>query len=132
MSTSRYPLRRKRILIALSSCFAAATAFMAFTNPGRIFYASLAAPYPEAWLRISPGMISKDVWGLLGPPWANGRQLKSVDRWKVTQNGVELHLDIDFMPESAEDAAVSRVLRWKQILIPGSSHFDKHVEPPRE
>ncbi len=72
-------------------------------------------------------MISDHARELIGEPWADGRDLKIVDRWLLAQNGVELHLDLWFENENNGNARVKRVARWKRFL---GSDTDINVNPP--
>jgi hypothetical protein len=86
-----------------------------------------ATEYPESWRMIQPGMISHEARELLGEPYTDGRGLKLLDRWQQTHHGVQMHLDLWFDEGSEKDAAVTRVVMWKQIL---GQDADLHVDPP--
>jgi hypothetical protein len=118
------------LIVVAGACLTVAVAFLAFTNPGRILYASIAAPYPEAWLRVKRGMTSEEARMVAGAPWADGRGLKVVDRWQLTRNGVELHLHVYFKGENDGTAVIDRVVRFKHLLLPGGANFDTHADPP--
>ena len=106
---------RRRILL-WAVLLLAAVIVIALPIRGRSIYASIAAPYPDSWLKVRPGMTSDEARRLLGPPWADGRDLKVVDRWRQTQNGVEMHLDLWYENENKGDAPILRVSRWKSFF----------------
>lgn len=101
--------------------------FVGFSDSGRRLYASLAAEFPTAWSTIQPGMTSEQARTILGPPWADGRDLKIVDRWRIVRHGVELHLDVYFERENYADTPIERVVRWKQFMAYQSENY---VNPP--
>lgn len=121
-------MRAKRIMVITAACLIVVAAASAFTDFGRMSYSSVAAPYPEAWLHVKPGMISEDVRRLIGKPWADNRELKILDRWLIRQNGVELHLDAWFENQNNGNSPVTMVVRWKRF---SGADFDKHVDPPQ-
>lgn len=45
--------------------------------------------YPDSWATIRPGMTSTEARAILGEPTADGRHLKSLDRWSITRKGVK-------------------------------------------
>ena len=120
--------RIKKIMLIATACTLIVVAAAAvFTQFGRTSYSSVAAPYPEAWLEVKPGMISDDVRRLIGEPWADNRELKILDRWLIQRNGVELHLDAWIESPNLASSRVERVVRWKRFT---GTEFDRHVEPP--
>ncbi len=119
--------RAKTIIFIVATSMIVVAIALSFTNYGRTTYSSIAAPYPNEWLRIKPGMISDDARKLLGEPWADGRDLKSLDRWRRNRIGIELHLDIWFDRENNGSAVIARVVRWKHFL---GDDFDEHADPP--
>jgi hypothetical protein len=108
-------MHRRVFLLAACLLLAAVVAIVVLML-GRSSYASLAAKYPDSWLKVKPGMTSDEARRLIGQPWADGRDLKVVDRWRQTQNGVELHIDLWFENENNEFAPVKGVYRWKRFL----------------
>lgn len=104
------------------------------SGAGRKFYYSRVVRYPEAWLKMKPGMTSREAWALLGPPHsdAHRQHLKMLDRWEITTAGVEMHLDLYFGSEpgqSLEDAKVERVIGWKHLLGVPDGNFDSITLP---
>jgi len=97
------------------------------TDVGRRSYSSAVADYPESWLQVEPGMTSDEARKLVGAPWADGRHLKVVDRWRVIENGVELHMDLWFGGQNHGDSPIVRVSRWKRFL---GLESEKHADPP--
>lgn len=75
-------------------------------------------------------MTSDEVRNIAGVPSSDGRGLKSLDRWEITRNGVELHLDVHHNGDTDGSAVISRVVRFKHLLLSGAPDFDKHVDPP--
>jgi hypothetical protein len=69
--------------------------------------------YPDSWATIRPGMTSSEARAILGAPTSDGRHLKSLDRWIITQRGVTMHLDLWF-DDAGEHKEVSRVSRHKR------------------
>ena len=120
-------IRAKTIMLIIAACLIAAVAATVFTDSGRLAYSSVAAPYPETWLQVKPGMTSDDVRRLIGKPWADNRELKPLDRWLIQQNSIELHLDAWIENPNSADSRVERVVRWKQLL---GAKFDNYVDPP--
>jgi len=100
---------------------------LALSGAGQRIYASLAAEYPESWMKIQPGITSHEARQILGEPYADGRGLKSLDRWEYSVRGVEVHLDLWFDEESSDKAIVTRVVLWKHFLGVDAS---KSVDPP--
>ena len=116
---------KNRILVISLIIFGALTVFLA---GGRQFYCRIAAPYPAAWLTVTPGMTSGEARKLINAPLADGRGLKSVDRWEIIENGIELHLDLWFDDQNEDDKAkVARVVRWKHFMGKDAA---KVVDPP--
>lgn len=70
--------------------------------------------YPESWGSIRPAMTSDEARTILGEPTADGRHLKSLDRWIITRNGVSMHLDLWF-DDAGEHATIARVGRHKRL-----------------
>jgi hypothetical protein len=70
--------------------------------------------YPESWGTIQPGMTSKEARTILGEPTADGRHLKSLDRWIFTRNGVSMHLDLWF-DDAGEHKTIKLVSRHKRF-----------------
>lgn len=119
--------RARTITLITAACLIIAVAISAFSDFGRVIYSSVAAPYPESWLQVKPGMTSDDVRTLIGKPWTDNRELKVLDRWLIRQNGVELHLDAWFENPNNGNSPITRVVRWKRL---SGVDFDKHVDPP--
>ncbi|HYF37498.1 MAG TPA: hypothetical protein VD994_19510 [Prosthecobacter sp.] len=113
-------------MIIVGACILIGTAAIVFTEFGHVTYSSIAAPYPEAWLKVKPGMTSDELRQLIGQPSADGRELKLLDRWKIQQNGVELHLDAWIENPNSASSQVERVIRWKQFL---AAKFGQHADP---
>ncbi|MFN7562955.1 MAG: hypothetical protein ACK5TH_14330 [Prosthecobacter sp.] len=120
-------IRAKIIMFIIAACLIVAVAATVFTDSGHLAYSSAAAPYPETWLQVKPGMTSDDVRRLIGNPQADNRELKPLDRWLIQQNGIELHLDAWIENPNSADSRVERVVRWKQLL---GAKFDNYVNPP--
>ena len=120
-------IRAKTITLIIAACLMVTVAVTVFTDSGRMAYSSSAAPYPEAWLQVKPGMTSDELRQLIGKPWADNRELKVLDRWLIHQNGIELHLDAWIENPNSADSRVERVVRWKQLL---GAKFDNYVNPP--
>ena len=110
--------------VAIAACLVTAAIILII---GRALYPALAAVYPDTWLQVKPGMISDRARQLLGKPWADGRDLKVVDRWRQTQNGVEMHLDLWFDDRNNGTSTIIHVARWKTFL---GADTDKHMDPP--
>lgn len=70
--------------------------------------------YPESWGSIRPGMTSNEARTILGEPTADGRHLKSLDRWIITRNSVSMHLDLWF-DDAGEHVTIARVSRHKRF-----------------
>ena len=107
--------------------FAITAVVLLFTDIGREGYSSVAAEFPESWHQIKPGMTSDEARGLAGDPWADGRSLKVVDRWRVIENGIELHMDLWFENQNEGNSHITRVSRWKRFMGLDS---EKYVDPP--
>jgi hypothetical protein len=105
----------------------AAVMVIALPILGWSIYASIAAQHPGSWLKVRPGMTSDEARRLLGPPWADGRDLKIVDRWRQTQNGVEMHLDLWFENENKGDTPIARANRWKHFF---GENSEEAANPP--
>ena len=116
----------KRIVLIGITVFLIAAVVILFTDIGRKRYSSIAADFPESWNEIKPGMISNDARKLVGEPWADGRDLKVVDRWHLTENGVKLHMDLWF-EQNGVNAPILRVIRWKRFM---GVDTEMRVEPP--
>ena len=117
----------KRITLVGCVIIPISVAAVVFTDIGRRSYSSAAADFPESWLLIEPGMTSEEARRLVGEPWADGRDLKIVDRWRVIENGVELHMDLWFDGQNYGDSPIVRVSRWKRFMGLDS---EEHVDPP--
>jgi len=61
-------------------------------------------------------MISDEVRKIIGEPWADGRDLKMIDRWKIRQNGADLHMDVYFYRQNNAESIIVKVVRWKKFL----------------
>lgn len=70
--------------------------------------------FPDSWATIRPGMTSSEARAVLGEPTADGRHLKSLDRWVITRKGVKMHLDLWF-DDAGEHATIARVSRHKRF-----------------
>jgi hypothetical protein len=88
-----------------------------FLGTAQSIYARQKASMPEAWSGIKPGMTSGEVRRILGEPDADGRRLKSLDRWYLEENGISIHLDVWMDGENKDDhAIVGRVVRWMRCF----------------
>ena len=70
--------------------------------------------YPDSWATIRHGMTSTEARAILGEPMADGRQLKSLDRWSITRKGVTMHLELWF-DDAGEHTTIARVSRHKRL-----------------
>jgi hypothetical protein len=59
-------------------------------------------------------MTSTEARAILGEPTADGRHLKSLDRWSITRKGVTMHLDLWFA-DADEHTTIARVSRHKRL-----------------
>ena len=125
--------RAKTVTFVAVPCIIVAAAAFALIDNGRTSYPAVAAPYPKTWLQVRPGMISDDARKLIGEPWADGRDLKILDRWRTSHNGVELHLDVWFEnPKEKENdhrSVITGVVRWKRFL---GREYEVHSDPPMQ
>jgi len=116
----------KKVALIGIMIFSIAVVALLFTDIGRKRYSSVAADFPESWCELKPGMISDDARKLVGEPWADGRDLKNVDRWRLSENGVELHMDLWFENQNDGNSTIARVSRWKRFM---GLDTEKHVDP---
>ena len=100
---------------------------MLATDHGRAAYSSISTDYPKEWSDVRPGMTSEEARKILGNPWADGRGLKTVDRWRIKEAGVELHLDLGFDTQNEPNSIVSRVSRWKYFMAYESERSDESL-----
>ena len=98
---------------------------IAFGERGCAFYVSRMAPYPDGWLRVKPGMSTTEARERAGEPWADGKHVKILDRWRDNVWGVELHMDIWFDPFDYDHDRIQGVHRWKQFQF---WHFEEMTE----
>ena len=119
----------KRIVLIGCVIVPIAVAALFLTDIGRKSYSAIAADFPEPWLQVEPGMTSDDARKLVGEPWADGRDLKIVDRWRVVENGVELQMDIWFEDRNSGDSKIARLSRSKRFM---GLDREVYADPPRE
>jgi len=93
----------------------------------RTIYPKIVAPMPDSWAIVRPGMTSNQARGILGEPWADGRELKIVDRWRFHRGGVTAHLDLWYDDENTAESEISRVVRWWRF---GGSNVGEEIDPP--
>ncbi|MDB6072145.1 MAG: hypothetical protein JWL81_3316 [Verrucomicrobiales bacterium] len=117
--------RKSNLKKFIAPCLGCALFFVAFTRMGMSGYAALAAPYPESWLILRPGMTTSEIRGIIGPPTADGRGLKGMDVWEVHRLGVRLRLEIFHGGDTDGTSMVHRMTRSKQLILPGAQRFDE-------
>ena len=117
----------KKIALVCVPLAIIAVAALTFHDYWSAAYASVAAEYPQEWVVIKPGMVSKDARRLAGEPWADGRDLKIVDRWRRVKNGVEMHMDLWFEGQNDDNSVIVRVGRWKHFM---GIDTEQHIDPP--
>ncbi len=115
----------------LWKCLAAVLILFAlFQKPTAAVYAKWFSPYPSGWTAIRPGMTVEEIYRVIGKPEQSTLETKGMERWEVSNLGVEMHLDVSFNYHGVagvESWAVS-VSRWKRVLWSGQTVEDT-VEP---
>lgn len=96
-----------------------------FTRFGMSTYAALAAPYPESWVTLRLGMTTDEIRQIVGSPTADGRGLKGMDVWETHRLGVKLRLEIFHGGDTDGTSMVQRMMRSKQLALPGAPRFDE-------
>lgn len=107
---------RPWILRRLEFIFAAIALLVLLWATGLLqeFATRILTRYPESWASIRPGMTSTEARAILGEPTADGRQLKSLDRWLINRKGVTMHLDLWF-DDAGEHMTIARVSLHKRL-----------------
>jgi len=70
--------------------------------------------YPSSWLKIGKGMTSEEVRKRIGQPQADGDELKQLDRWYFTENGVVYHIDLYFTTGDRRTGEVFKGRIWSR------------------
>ena len=107
---------RPWILRRIEFTFAAIALLVLLIATGLIqeFFTRTFTRYPDSWATIRPGMTSTEARAILGEPTADGRHLKSLDRWSITRKGATMHLE-HWFADAGEHTTIARVSRHKRL-----------------
>ena len=89
-------MKKKPIKIILAAVLGALFAVEIFTGYFRLLYLENVAAYPDEWESIAAGMPAAEVRKIAGVPFADGRGLKTVDRWEASVHGVKLYMNVTY------------------------------------
>jgi hypothetical protein len=93
---------------------------------GRPIYAKNACTYPKAWLQVKPGMTAERSREILGYPTVEGLELKGLDYWRCSTNGIDMQLNLCFTQDINNTYVISSICMYKRFA---GQNYDVQTYP---